>query len=150
MDSIDLPYIVRSIGALSGVPVRLYEGGALRCAWFPAALPRDPVALYRGEIFSIDAHVGYFVTPLFHCYGVLNAGDAKLVVGPTSQIMAGEQELRALAFQCDVPKEEVPAFLSGMDAIVRMPAESLLQMLCTAARCWSSPTSPSMTRSRRR
>ena len=131
MNQINPPYIVRSIGTLSGVPVRLYEGDELRCAWYPAPLPRDPVELYRREIFSIKEHVGYFVSPLFHYYGVINAGEQRIVVGPTSQIMASEQEKRALAFQCDVPKEEVPAFLSGMNAIVRLPAESLLQMLCT-------------------
>ena len=131
MNQINLPYIVRSIGTLSGVPVRLYEGDELRCAWYPTPLPRDPVELYRREIFSIKEHVGYFVSPLFHYYGVINAGEQRIVVGPTSQIMASEQEKRALAFQCDVPKEEVPAFLSGMNAIVRLPAESLLQMLCT-------------------
>jgi AraC-like DNA-binding protein len=131
MNNFNLPYIVRSIGTLSGVPVRLYEGELLCCSWYPAPLPRDPVALYRREIFSIQAHVGYYVSPLFHYYGVINAGEQRLVIGPTSQIMASEQELRSLAFQCDVPKEEVPAFLSGMNAIVRLPPESLLQMLCT-------------------
>ena len=59
MNQINLPYIVRSIGTLSGVPVRLYEGELLCCSWYPAPLPRDPVALYRREIFSIQAHVGY-------------------------------------------------------------------------------------------
>ena len=131
MNHINLPYLVRAIGTLSGVPVRLYEGEALRCSWYPAKLPLDPIELYRREIFSIQAHVGYYVSPLFHYYGVINAGEMKLVIGPTSQIMASEQEKRALAFQCDVPKEEVPEFLSGMNAIIRMPAESLLQLLCT-------------------
>ena len=45
--------------------------------------------------------------------------------------MAGEQKLRELAFRLDVPREEVPAFVEGMNAIVRLPVETLLQMLCT-------------------
>ena len=52
------------------------------------------------------------------------------MIGPTSQIMAGDQALRELAFQLDVPKEEIPDFVSGIHVIVPMPAESLLQMLC--------------------
>ena len=131
MNNFNLPYIVRSIGTLSGIPVRLYEGEHLQSSYFPAKLPRDPIEIYIREIFSIQAHVGYYVSPLFHYYGVVHAGNQRLVFGPTSQIMASEQELRALAFQCDVPKEAVPDFFSGMNAIIRMPPERLLQLLCT-------------------
>ena len=130
MDHIDLPYLVRSLAALSGIPVRLYQGGELQYARFPVRLPRDPMEACRKEVFSIQEHVGYYVSPLFHYYGVINAGRTRLVIGPTSQIMAGDQALRELAFRLDVPKEEIPDFVSGMHAIVPMPAESLLQMLC--------------------
>ncbi|MBQ7737949.1 MAG: helix-turn-helix domain-containing protein [Oscillospiraceae bacterium] len=131
MERLDLPYIVRSLGALSGVPVRLYEGEELRCAFFPVKLPRDPVEVCRKELFSILEHVGFYVSPLFHSYGVVRAGNTRLVIGPASQIMAGEQRLRELAFQLGVPKEETADFLAGMNAIVPMPVESLLQLLCT-------------------
>ena len=131
MSQIDLPYIVRSLGTLSGVPVRLYRGGELMYSRFPVRLPRDPMEACRKEVFSITGHVGYYVSPLFHYYGVINAGDTRIVLGPTSQIMASEQALRELAFQLDVPKEEIPDFVSGILAIVPLPPESLLQMLCT-------------------
>lgn len=127
----DLNYIAKSMGALSGVPVRLIENGTQTFAWFPAKLPKDPMELYRKEIVSITAHVGYFVTPLFHYYGIVNAGNASLVIGPTSQIMASEQDLRELAFRLDVQKEDVPAFIAGMNAVMRLPVETLLSMLCT-------------------
>ena len=128
---LDLPYIAKSIGALSGVPVRLFEHGARTYEWFPAKLPKDPLTLYESEIFSIAAHVGYYVTPLFHYYGIIRRGDAAFVIGPTSQIMANEQDLRELAFKLDVPKEDVSAFVSGMNGIMRLPVETLLSMLCT-------------------
>ncbi len=131
MSAVDYGYLGKSMASLSGIPVRVYQGGQELCRFFPVNLPKDPMALYREEILGISEHVGYFATPLFHYYGVLNAGDMKLVVGPTSQIMADEQKLRELAFRLDVPKEEVPAFIEGMNAILRMPVETLLQMLCT-------------------
>ena len=131
MDHIDLKYIVRSLGTLSGIPARLYRGEELLYSCFPVRLPRDPVEACRNEVLSIQEHVGYYVSPLFHYYGVINAGEMRIVIGPTSQIMAGDQALRELAFQLDVPKEEIPDFVSGMHAIVPMPPESLLQMLCT-------------------
>lgn len=131
MRGVDFVYLGNSMSNLSGVPIRVFEGETELCKFFPTKLPKDPMALYREDIFAISEHVGYFATPLFHYYGILNVGSYRIVVGPTSQIMANEQQLRELAFQLDVPKEEVSSFLEGMNAIVRLPVETLLQMLCT-------------------
>ena len=128
---IDFEYMTRSMARLSGIPVRAYRGGTELCRCFPVELPRDPLEVCREEVFAVTEHVGYYVSPLFHYYGVLNAGDVRIIVGPTAQIMADEQKLRELAFRLDVPREEVPAFVEGMNAIIRLPAETLLQMLCT-------------------
>ena len=127
----DYEYIARSMARLSGIPVRVYASNEELCRFFPVDLPRDPMVLYRKDLFAVTEHVGYYVTPLFHYYGVLNTGDIRIVVGPTAQIMADEQKLRELAFRADVPKGEVSAFVEGMNAIVRLPVETLLQMLCT-------------------
>jgi hypothetical protein len=110
---IDLKYVANAMSALSGVPVRLFENGEPAFSCFPVKLPKDPFDLYRNEIFSIAAHVGYFVTPLFHFYGIIRLKNAALVIGPTSQIMANEQSLKELAFRLDVPKKDVPAFIAG-------------------------------------
>ena len=131
MGAVDYEYLGRSMASLSGVPVRIYEAESELCRFFPARLPRDPMALYRDELFAVTAHVGYVATEMFHYYGVLNAGAYRIIVGPTAQIMANGQRLRELAFRLDIPKEEIPAFLDGMNAIVRLPVETLLQMLCT-------------------
>ena len=129
---IDFEYLARSMARLAGVPVRVFEEETELFHFFPASLPRDPMALCQKELFAITAHVGYFCTSvLFHCYGVLNAGNKRLVIGPTAQITADEQQLKELAFRLDVPKEEVPVFVDGMRAIVPLPTELLLQMLCT-------------------
>lgn len=127
----DYAYLARAIARLSGIPVRVYRGGEEICRCFPVDLPRDPMELCRGEVFAISEHVGYCASQLFHYYGVLNAGEIRIIVGPTAQIMADEQKLRELAFRLDVPQEEVPAFAEGMNAIMRLPVETLLQMLCT-------------------
>lgn len=131
MGKIDYTYLAKSFASLSGIPVRVFDEETELCRFFPVNLSKDPMELYRTEIMGISEHVGYFATPLFHCYGVLNTGQTKLVIGPTSQIMADNQKLKELAFRLDIPKEEVPAFTDGMNAIVRMPVETLLEMLCT-------------------
>ena len=129
--TIDYEYLTRSIARLSGIPVRAYRGGTELCRFFPVDLPRDPLEDCREEVFAVSEHVGFYASPLFHYYGVLNAGEFRIVIGPTAQIMADEQKLRELAFRLGVPREQVPAFAEGMNAIVRLPAETLLQMLCT-------------------
>ena len=88
------------------------------------------MALCREEVFAVTEHVGYYASPLFHYYGVLNTGDLRIVAGPTAQVMSDEQKLRELAFRLDVPREEVPVFTEGMRAIRALPVETVLQLLC--------------------
>ncbi len=129
--TVNCEYLARSMSQLSGVPVRIYRSGEQIAGSFPVPLPRDPLSVCREEVMAITEHVGYYATELFHYYGVLNAGELRLVIGPTAQIMADEQKLRELAFRADVPKDEVQAFVDGMKAIVRLPVETVLQTLCT-------------------
>ncbi|MBO4278927.1 MAG: helix-turn-helix domain-containing protein [Spirochaetales bacterium] len=131
MSSVDYEYLARSMCRFSGVPVRVYEGNSRLFSFFPADIPKDPVVLCLDEIMSMPGHVGYHATPLFHYYGVLNVGAFRIVVGPTSRIMADEQALRKLAFDIDVPQNEVQAFIDGMNAIQRLSVEALVQMMCT-------------------
>ena len=128
---VDYEYLARTVAGFSGIPVRVYRGGEELCRCFPAPLPRDPMELCRGEVFAVSGHAGYYASPLFHFYGVINADGHRIVVGPTAQIMADEQKLRELAFRLGVPQEETPAFTEGMNAIARVPAETLLQLICS-------------------
>ena len=131
MQEIDINYLCTTIGNLSGVPIRIFEGDKQIFFYSQSKLPRDPMIIYQEEIFAIQANVGYFTTPHFHYYGIVNSGSLKIVIGPTRQIAESDQELRELAFRADVPQEEMDAFLAGMKSIVRMPFESILQILCT-------------------
>jgi AraC-like DNA-binding protein len=128
---VDLDYIASSVANLSGIPTRVYLDGQPVRLYSMAALPVDPIALHRDEIFAVKAHVGYFITPHFNYYGVINFPGGRLVVGPSRQVPHGEQELRELAFRLSVPKEQTDAFNQGMQSIVRMPLMSMMQMMCT-------------------
>ena len=128
---VNLPYLCTTIGNLSGVPVRIFEGESLIFYYSQAYLPRDPMAVYRDQVFAVKAHVGYITTPHFHYYGIVNSGQTKIVIGPTRQITETDQELRELAFRSDVAADDMEDFVAGMKSIVRMPFESILQMLCT-------------------
>ena len=131
MDLDDLEYLCSTIGNLAGIPVRIFEGNNEVFYYSMVNLPKDPMILCKDAVFAIKEHVGYCVTPQFHYYGVLNSGAVKIVIGPTRQMVENDQELRELAFQLDLVGEEMEALISGIKNIVCMPAESMLQMLCS-------------------
>lgn len=131
MENIDLQYLCTVIGNLAGVPIRLYDNEMLIFSYSFVKLPKDPVALYLDNIFEIRENVGYYVTRIFNYYGVINYGSQKIVIGPTRQTGNTDQELRELAFQLDVSPEDTVDFVTGMKSIIRMPLESIVQILCT-------------------
>lgn len=131
MEKLDFTYLCTKIGNLSGIPIRLFEGSELVFYHSFVRLPKDPMEIYRQEIWNINTHVGYFVTRHFNYYGIINSGKTKLVIGPTRQTENTTQELRELAFRADVPPEDTEDFVNGMRSIIRMPLESVMEMLCT-------------------
>lgn len=130
MNDVDLNYICTVLGNLSGLPIRLFRDGEQVFYHSLVKLPADPMKVFAPELMAITERVGYYVTPDFYYFGVVNSGDIKLIAGPASQIGGGERELRELAFRADVPKDQVGEFVSAMRAIVPMPLESIIQMLC--------------------
>lgn len=130
MKNIDLKYICTFIGNLSGIPVRLFCNKKLIMNYSIVYLPKDPMILYQEAIFGVKTHIGYFITPHFNYYGIINAEDYQLVVGPTRQLVHNLQDLRTLAFRMDISHDDLDDFISGMQNIVRMPLESVMQMLC--------------------
>ena len=131
MKQIDWEYLCTVIGNLSGIPIRLYDGETLVFSYSFVKLPKDPVELYRDEIWRIQESVGYYVTKIFNYYGIINFGNLKIIIGPTRQTGNTDQDLRELAFQLDVSPEDTAEFVIGMKSIIRMPLESVMQILCT-------------------
>jgi YSIRK-targeted surface antigen transcriptional regulator len=131
MENLDLQYLCTVIGNLSGVPIRLYDGETLTFSYSFVNLPKDPVALYLEDIRSIRESVGSFVTKIFNYYGIINSGSHKIIIGPTRQTGNTDQELRELAFRLDVAPTDTDDFVTGMKSIIRMPLESIMQILCT-------------------
>ncbi len=130
MENFDLQYICTVIGNLSGIPVRLYENDKQVFYHSLANLPKDPITLYSEDIFKIKTNLGYYITPFFNYYGVINFLQYKIVIGPTRQLPANEKDLRELAFQLDLVNEFADEFVQAMKSIVPMPLESIMQILC--------------------
>jgi len=125
-----LQYICTVIGNLSGIPVRLYENDKQVFYHSLSNLPKDPISLYLEDIFKIKTNLGYYITPFFNYYGIINFLQYKIVIGPTRQLPANEKDLREIAFQLDLVNELADDFVSAMKSIVPMPLESIMQILC--------------------
>lgn len=131
MKKLDLSYLCSTIGSLCGFPVRLYEGNKLVFKVDHSGLKYDPVISCQTDLFAIAAHVGTYITPRYYFYGVVRSDEVRLIMGPTRQLPATEQQLRELAFMSNVPSEDTSEFIQTMRSLVPMPLESLQQMLCT-------------------
>lgn len=131
MENIDYVYLCRVIGDLSGVPIRIYRRKEMIFRHSIVDLPADPMRAFAEEILAVESHIGYFITPYFHYYGVVNSGEYKIVIGPSIQTKSSDQTLKELAFRCDVPADEREDFIAGMKSINPLPLDSILQILCT-------------------
>ncbi|MBQ8160389.1 MAG: helix-turn-helix transcriptional regulator [Clostridia bacterium] len=131
MKDLDLRYLCTGMGSLCGFPVRLYEGENMVLLVDHAGLRYDPIQACRRELFALPGHVGTYITPRFFFYGVIRTGDTRVILGPTRQLSATDQQLREVAFLSGVPGEDTADFLQAMRSLSPMPLESLQQILCT-------------------
>ncbi len=130
MTGFDYEYLCTTIGRLSSVPARVYE--RRKKVFFFSAMPLkyDPIKKYEENILSLPSPVGYVVTDDFDFYGTVRRGETLLVFGPTRQIPRTGPETRRLAFELGVPKDEVKEFVTSMEAILPLPLDFLLTILC--------------------
>ena len=128
MNQSDLNYLCGIIGGMCGIPTRLYKSGKPVFIHNAVDLPADPIVLCKDEIMAVTGHVGYYVTPDFFYYGIINYKDYKLVIGPARQLY-DDQTLSDLAFRLDIPPEKTAQFTAGMKSIISMPLESILQVM---------------------
>ena len=127
----EVQYLCTTIGNLAGIPIRIYKNSKQIFYYSLVNLPKDPIVPYEDKILQIPDHIGYFITPRFHYYGVVNSGKYKIVLGPSRQWTTNKTDLNELAFECDVPKDETENFIAAMESLVSMPLNSVLQTLCS-------------------
>ena len=127
----DIKYLCTIICNLAGIPIRVYQQGKQVFYHSVVNLPKDPIIPYSDGILKINDHIGYFITPKFHYYGIVNSGKYKIVSGPSRQWTANKSDLKELAFECDVLQDETENFIEAMESLVTLPLNSVLQMLCS-------------------
>lgn len=131
MKNIDLEYLCTVIGNLTGIPIRVYENKKIIFYHSIVNLPKDPICIFLEDIFNIEGHVNYFITPMFNYYGIVRSDNLRVVIGPTRQSSMTDQDVRSLAFQLDVTTDMTNEFVTSMKSIISMPLDSILQILFT-------------------
>ena len=131
MKKADLEYLCRVIGNLAGIPIRIYKNKKHVYFYSVTDFPKDPITPYVDKIFTIEDHIGYFITPYFNYYGVVKSRDTVVVIGPSRQTRMSERDIRELAFACEVDRSRIEDFIKAMRGLIEMPLGSILQILCT-------------------
>lgn len=127
----DLEYICNVIGNLAGIPIRIYKDNNMVYYHSIVKLIKDTIIPFKEDIMKIDNHIGYFITPRFLYYGIVNSNEYKIVLGPSFSTNVTDNELKQLAFECDVNNDDVDNFISSLRSLVAIPLNSILQMLCS-------------------
>ena len=127
---LDFGYICETMGNLSGIPIRVYQGEEELFFFSMVKLPKDPMIIYKDDILKVTDNISYFSTQSQNYYGIFNIDDKKFIIGPTRYVPNTTQELRNMAFRADVPVEQTDEFIAAMKSIVGLPLERLIQMMC--------------------
>ena len=126
----DLNYAASLIFQLSRMPVRLYREGE-RVAYFaPEGLSADPLLPYLQALLSVEAPIGYYITPRSEYYGVIGHQSYRIILGPTKQIKDDDQAIKSIAFELDVPPEQTETFIAAVKSLSYFPLEMFLHILC--------------------
>lgn len=129
--TIDIEYLCQKMSDMSGLPIRIYENGGLKKTYSVIPLTVDPFILFQDELTSGTQHVSYYITPDSDYYGIINSDPLKIIIGPSRANPRSGQELKDLAFKLNVPVKDYDSFSMAMKAIVPMPLDSVIQMMCT-------------------
>lgn len=129
MDTIGLEYLAKKLGALTGIPVRIYKGKEEIFYYSTVSIPKDPLLLYLDQVFSIKENVGYYMTKNLHTFGVVRKDDYRYIIGPSLEIQEDEKSLKIMAFDLGIEKNQTMVFINAVKSITRMPLPSLLEVL---------------------
>ena len=129
--SIDIKYLCHKMSDMSGLPIRIFENSELKKIYCVIPLIKDPAIRFQNELLNRTENVSYFITQESDYYGIINSGQLKIIIGPSRQNLHSEQELKDLAFDLNISAKDYESFSMAMKAIVPMPLDSVLQMMCT-------------------
>lgn len=130
MKKIDYEYIADNISNISRIPVRVYHNKKLEVLFNTSSFPIDPATPYLAELLTIQKNISYYITPLYHFYGVINHQAYTLILGPCYQNQASRSQIRDYMFSLGLKENYVQSFDDLLKSITPMPLELFLHLLC--------------------
>lgn len=130
MKKIDYEYIADNISNISRIPVRVYHNKKLEVLFNTSSFPIDPATPYLAELLTIQKNISYYITPLYHFYGVINHQSYTLILGPCYQNQASRSQIRDYMFSLGLKENYVQSFDDLLKSITPMPLELFLHLLC--------------------
>lgn len=130
MKRIDYEYIAENISNISRIAVRVYRNQKLEVFFNTSNFPVDPASPYLAELLKIEQNVSYYITPLYHFYGVINCDSHTLILGPCYQNQASRAQIRDYMFSLGLKENYVQSFDKLINHITPMPLEMFLHLLC--------------------
>lgn len=130
MREIDYEYIAENIANISRIPVRIYREKKPEIFFNTSGFPVDPASPYLQELLKITKKVSYYITPLYHFYGIIHCGDTTLLLGPTYQNQPSRIQIRDYMFSLGLKEDYLKAYGELQNSITPMPLEMFLHLLC--------------------
>ena len=121
MKKIDYEYIADNISNISRIPVRVYHNKKLEVLFNTSSFPIDPAVPYLAELLTIQKNISYYITPLYHFYGVINHQAYTLILGPCYQNQASRSQIRDYMFSLGLKENYVQSFDDLLKSITPMP-----------------------------
>ena len=122
-------FICTKINNVFGLAARYYEKDKITFSCVSIPFIEDPINLYLDKILPISQHIGYYITPHFELYGIINVEKGKYVFGPARHTSYSDQEIREIAFELGIKNNNFKKFEDAIKSIKRVPFRNVIQTL---------------------
>ena len=122
-------FICTKMNNVFGMAARYYEKDKLTFSCVSVPFIQDPVNLYLDKILPISDHIGYYITPHFELYGIINVASGKYVFGPARHTPYSEQEIKEIAFELGIKNNIFKKFEEAIKNVKRVPFRNVIQTL---------------------
>ena len=129
---IDYNYLCQGLGRLTGLETRVYKNTERIDRYSPYNFDPDIADLIRCKLEKNKENTFYVETDSLLVFGIIKSKKDKtmLIVGPTSQIRPGNQEMIEILHMLDEPYSRLPDLQSYFANMVPYPFEIFLEILC--------------------
>lgn len=130
MNKQDYQYICEHFANISRIPIRLYKDKKPQIYKNPTTFPSDPGAPYIDELLCITKKISYYITNIYHYYGVINFGNYTLLIGPTYQLPPSRSQIHDYMFSLGIHQNYHEQYQLFLASITTMPLETFVHLLC--------------------